>query len=502
MYMKQWLFISLFSHKVQVSRAMEIERKLLRLLHGQKTRTRLSEIHAHFLRHGLHGSNLLLAHFISICSSLNKSDYAYGVFSQIQNPSILVFNAMIKCYSLLGPAMESLRFFSSMKSRGIWADEYTYAPLLKSCSSVCDLRLGECVHGEVIRTGFHRFGSIRIGLMELYASGSKMGDAKKVFDEMRDKDVVVWNVMIRGFCNVGDVDTGLNLFRQMTERTVVSWNSMISSLSQCGRDRDALEQFCEMRDQGFDPDEVTVVTVLPICARLGVTDVGKWIQSFVESNGLFHDFTSVGNALLDYHCKCGELETAVSLFKQMQRKNVVSWNTMISGSAVNGKGELGIDLFNEMINEGVITPNVATFLGVLACCSYTGRVDRGRELFALMRERFNLEPRTEHYGAMVDLLSRSGRIREAFEFLRVMPVEANAAMWGSLLSACRSHGDVELAEIAAMELVRIEPLNSGNYVLLSNLYAEEGRWEDVEKVRTLMKQKCLRKSAGQSTVAF
>jgi hypothetical protein len=101
---------------------------------------------------------------------------------------------------------------------------------------------------------------------------------------------------------------------------------------------------------------------------------------------------------------------------------------------------------------------------------------------------------------MVDLMSRSGRIREAFEFLKDMPVEANAAMWGSLLSACRSHGDVKLAEVAAMELVRIEPGNSGNYVLLSNLYAEEGRWEDVEKVRALMKKKSLRKPSGQSTI--
>ncbi|KAL9305517.1 Pentatricopeptide repeat-containing protein [Arabidopsis thaliana] len=479
---------------------MEIERKLLRLLHGHNTRTRLPEIHAHLLRHFLHGSNLLLAHFISICGSLSNSDYANRVFSHIQNPNVLVFNAMIKCYSLVGPPLESLSFFSSMKSRGIWADEYTYAPLLKSCSSLSDLRFGKCVHGELIRTGFHRLGKIRIGVVELYTSGGRMGDAQKVFDEMSERNVVVWNLMIRGFCDSGDVERGLHLFKQMSERSIVSWNSMISSLSKCGRDREALELFCEMIDQGFDPDEATVVTVLPISASLGVLDTGKWIHSTAESSGLFKDFITVGNALVDFYCKSGDLEAATAIFRKMQRRNVVSWNTLISGSAVNGKGEFGIDLFDAMIEEGKVAPNEATFLGVLACCSYTGHVERGEELFGLMMERFKLEARTEHYGAMVDLMSRSGRITEAFKFLKNMPVNANAAMWGSLLSACRSHGDVKLAEVAAMELVKIEPGNSGNYVLLSNLYAEEGRWQDVEKVRTLMKKNRLRKSTGQSTI--
>lgn len=387
-----------------------------------------------------------------------------------------------------------------MKSRGIWADEYTYAPLLKSCSCLSDLRIGKCVHGEVIRTGLHRLGSIRIGVVELYASSGRMGDAQKVFDEMPERNVVVWNLMIRGFCDSGDVERGLRLFRQMSERSVVSWNSMISSLSKCGRDREALDLFCEMIDQGFDPDEATVVTVLPISASLGVLDTGKWIHSTAESKGLVEDFITVGNALVDFYCKSGDLETATSIFRKMKQRNVVSWNTMISGSAVNGKGKVGIDLFDTMIEEGEVAPNEATFVGVLACCSYTGRVEKGEELFGLMTEKFKLEPRTEHYGTMVDLLSRSGRIREAFEFLKSMPVNANAAMWGSLLSACRSHGDIKLAEVAAMELVRIEPENSGNYVLLSNLYAEEGRWEAVEKVRTMMKKKSLRKSTGQSTI--
>eukprot|EP00257_Ricinus_communis_P013014 XP_015570359.1 pentatricopeptide repeat-containing protein At1g09190 [Ricinus communis] len=288
----------------------EIERKILKLLHGHNTRTQLRQIHAHFLRHGLDQLNHILAHFISVCGSENKMPYANRVFLQSVNPNILPFNAMVKGYSLCGPFEESLSFFSSMKRRGIWPDEYTFAPLLKACSSLYDLKLGQCIHKDVIMIGFECFCSIQIGVVELYANCGLLEDSKKVFDEMRERDSIVWNLMIRGYCRRGDVNMGLYLFRKMSERSVVSWNIMISCLAQSGRDSEALRLFHEMQDEGFKPDEATVVTVLPICARLEAVSVGQWIQSYAESTGLYGDFVSVGNALVDFYSKCGMLETA------------------------------------------------------------------------------------------------------------------------------------------------------------------------------------------------
>ncbi|KAJ0078712.1 hypothetical protein Patl1_22376 [Pistacia atlantica] len=421
--------------------SIEIERKILRLLHGHKTRTQLTQIHAHFLRHGLHHSNQILSHFVSVCESLN--------------------------------------LFSAMKSRGIWPDEYTFSPLLKACVSVSDVRDGQCVHGEVIRSGFECFGSVRIGVVEL--------------------DVIVWNLMIRGFCKRGDVETGLHLFREMSERSVVSWNSMISYLSQSGMDSEALKLFHEMRDQGFELDEATIVSVLPVCARLGAVDVGEWIHSYAKSSGLYQNIVSVENALVDFYCKCGILETARKIFSEMPKKNVISWNAMISGLAFNGRGELGVEFFEQMMTEG-LTPNPTTFLGVLTCCAHAGMVEKGWELFASMTERHHVEPNLEHYGCMVDVLGRSGCVREAYDLITSMSIRPNATLWGALLSACRTHGDVELAEHAVKELINLEPWNSGNYVLLSNIYAEEGKWDGVEKVRVLMREKSIKKSPGESAI--
>lgn len=324
-----------------------------------------------------------------------------------------------------------------------------------------------------------------------------MNDANNVFDEMLDRDVVVWNLMIHGFCKLGDLEMGLKLFKQMDRRSVVSWNLMISCLAQSKKCEKALELFREMLKQDFEPDDATLVSVLPVCARLGSVDVGEWIHSYANSKGLLGEVISVGNSLVDFYCKCGNLEAAWSVFNEMKKKNVVTWNAMISGLGYNGKGELGVDLFEEMVKEGV-TPSDSTFVGVLACCAHAGLVDRGRELFNSMSLKFKLSPKMEHYGCFVDLLGRCGNVREAYDLIRTMSLMPNAALWGALLSACRTYGDREVAEIAAKELVRLEPWNSGNYVLLSNVYAEEGKWDEVEKVRVSMQGGGVKKIPGQS----
>ncbi|KAJ4968791.1 hypothetical protein NE237_015492 [Protea cynaroides] len=477
----------------------EAERRILRLLHGHSTRTQVTQIHAHFLRHHLHQSNLLLSHFVSVCGSLHRMPYANLVFLQTQNPNLLLFNSMIKGYSISGPSMQSLHLFSLMRSRGIWPDRFTFAPLLKSCSNLPDLNLGRGVHAEIVALGFESHPPIQIGLVELYSSHDAMEDAEQVFDAMSQREVVAWNMMIRGYCNRGDVHLGLHFFNQMEERSVVTWNSMIASLARSGKDNDALKLFREMWDNGFDPDDATLVTVLPVCARLGVYDVGRWIHSFADSKKLSRDVVSLGNSLVDFYCKSGDTETAHRVFNEMPQKNVVSWNAMISGLAFNGQGELGVDMFEEMKKQDM-APNHATFIGVLACCSHAGFVQRGHELFNSMLTEHKLEPVLEHYGCMVDLLGRNGCVKEAYGLITSMPMKANAALWGALLSACRTHGNLQLAECAAMELINLEPHNSGNYVLLSNIYAEAGRWDEVENIRLLMKGKSVKKAPGHSLI--
>lgn len=388
-----------------------------------------------------------------------------------------------------------------MRHRGIWPNEFTFSPLFKASSNILDFRFGQGLHAEVIVMGFECFSKIRFGLVEFYCKCGRMEDARKVFDAMFNRDVIVWNLMLSGFCKTGNVELGFRFFRGMTERTVVSWNSMISGLAQCGWDREAMKLFQDMRYEGFDPDETTVVIILPICARLGEDDgVGEWIHSYAKSTGLFLGFISVGNSLIDYYCKRGVLERAFSVFRDMPRKNVVSWNAMISGQAYNGNGERGIALFDEMINEHGVTPNDATFVAALSCCSHAGLVNRGGDLLSSMVSNYGIHPKLEHYGCMVHLLGRGGCLKEAYDLTKAMPIKPNAAIWGSLLNACRHFDDIELAVLAAKELIEVEPWNSGNYVLLSNLYAEKGHWNEVENIRLFMKKNSLQKEPGQSMV--
>lgn len=351
--------------------------------------------------------------------------------------------------------------------------------------------------GEILRRGFGRFGSIRIGVVELYVCCEKMEDAHKVFDEMPHRDVVVWNLMIRGFCKMGNVDLGLCLFRQMSERSLVSWNTIISCLAQNGRDVEALKLFQEMEEHGFEPDEVTVVTMFPVCSRLGTLDVGQRLHSYASSKGDLVDSTRVGNSLVDFYCKCGNTEMAYNIFQKMTCKSVVSWNTIILGFALNGKGEFSIDLFMEMERENM-KPNYATFVAILTACVHSGLLEKGRELFSSMAEEYEIQPKLEHFGCMVDLLGRGGCVEEAHNLIKSMPMQPSATLWGALLGACRTHGNLKLAEVAVKELISLEPWNSGNYVLLSNILAEEGKWEDVENVRRWMRELSVKKAPGRS----
>ncbi|KAL5701667.1 hypothetical protein ACHQM5_026981 [Ranunculus cassubicifolius] len=476
----------------------EVQRRIHHhLQHTTTTRTRLRQIHAQIIRHNLHQSTPILTQFITVCGTLHQISYAHSIFLNTQYPNHSIFNSLIKAYSLSSPSKEPLHLFSLMKTRGIYPDQLTFAPLLKCCTNISNLNFGKRVHAEIIRVGFESFNSVQIGLVELYTGCDRIEDAKRMFDVMLHRDVVVWNIMIRGLCRKGNVEMGVELFGQMNERSIVTWNTMIAGLAQGGRYNEALQIFHEMQKEGFDPDDATLVTVLPLCGRLGNAELGSWIHSYACSRRLFPKIVQVGNSILDFYFKCGDVETASRVFDEMPRKSVVSWNTMICGLGHNGMGKVGVEVFEEMRRQRVDL-NHSTFVGALSCCVHAGMVEKGREFFNLMVQKCRLKPRIEHYGCMVDLLGRAGCIKEAQELIISMPMKPNAAIWGALLSACRTHGDLELAECAAKELIHLEPWNSGNYILLSNIYAELGKWHDVENTRVLMKEKQIVKVTGQS----
>lgn len=357
--------------------------------------------------------------------------------------------------------------YHQMQLAGVKPNLATVVTVLPACAHLSSLQQGKRFHSYIIRSGL-------------------------------DSHVSVANSLIDMYCKCKDIEAAHILFYEMPKRDVVSWSVMISGYAQSGLGREALRLFCQMRLTDIKPNSATIISVLPACAQLAGLHQGKCIHASIIRNGFDSDI-SVGTALLTMYAKCGSIELARRLFEKMRVRDVVSWSAMITGYGMHGYSEEAIMLFSDMKREGM-KPDHVTFIGVLSACSHTGLVDKGWQYFDSMKREYFITPRVEHYACMVDLLGRAGQLDEAYNFIKRMPVEPDASVWGSLLGACRIHRNIELVKCVSEHLIELEPENIGNYVLLSNIYAASGRWDDVAKVRTILKGKGLKKSPGCSWI--
>ncbi|GJN05113.1 hypothetical protein PR202_ga22718 [Eleusine coracana subsp. coracana] len=409
-----------------------------------------------------------------------------------------LLNAAVKALSDSSPPL-AFRVLSSL--RRIHApDRLSFLPLVSCAAS---LPLLSALHGLLLRLGFLFHHAISLALLKPYP----LQYARVLFDEMpqRNRCTVAYNTLITVHLKAKDIRAARHLFDEMqrfkrSRRSVVSWNAMIAGCTWCDRDDMAVWCFERMVEEGeVEPDDGTLAAVLPACGRTGNVGAGRWAHEFAWKAGMMDRMVHVANAVMDMYCKCGDVGSARVVFESMQHRSVVTWNTMIAGCSLNGHGAEGIKLFQEMSGHG-LEPNAVTFLGVLGCCAHAGAVDVGREIFQSMQCDYGIEPVIEHYGCMVDLLGRSGLLEEAHALIREMPMKPNPAIWGALLSACRAHAGLGIAEVALKELIDLEPWNSGNYVLLANLFAETERWEEAGEVRRLMRKMSVNKAPGQSLI--
>ncbi|KAJ4705286.1 Pentatricopeptide repeat-containing protein [Melia azedarach] len=249
-----------------------------------------------------------------------------------------------------------------------------------------------------------------------------------------------------------------------------------------------------MREEGVVPDNVAMVSVVNACAKLGAMHKARFIHDFIAGNKFPLDVI-LGTAMIDMYAKCGSVKSAREIFDGMRKKNVISWSAMIAAYGYHGQGKKALELFPMMLSSGVL-PNRITFVSLLYACSHIGLVEEGLQLFSSMQDDFSIVPDVKHYTCMVDLLGRAGRLSEALKLIESMSVEKDEGLWGALLGACRIHKNVDLAEMAAKSLLELQPQNPGHYVLLSNIYANAGRWQDVAKIRDLMTQRRLKKVPG------
>ncbi|XP_031477632.1 pentatricopeptide repeat-containing protein At1g77170, mitochondrial [Nymphaea colorata] len=380
--------------------------------------------------------------------------------------STFLCNNVIRSYVRLGAPRLAFSTFIRMNHVGVSPDNYTFPAILKATTQIFALREGRAIHGVAMKIGLDTDVFVESGLIHLYAKFGEFDDAHQVFDES-------------------------------PHRKLGSWNAIISGFVQGGRSHEALSMFFELGRSGLVPDDVTIVSVVPACASLGDLDLASQIHGCAVKLCLTESEVLTQNALVDMYGKCGRMDLARKMFDEMPQRNVSSWTSMIVGLAVNGLATDALRCFEQMLIAGV-RPNHVTFVGVLSACVHAGLVDEGLNYFDEMVHGHKMVPMMQHYGCMVDLLGRAGRLQEAKEMIESMPMKPNVVIWGALLGACEKHTSVDIGEWVARHLLELEPDSDGVYVVLSNIYASANMWEDVQSTRRKMKEGSVAKTPGFS----
>jgi pentatricopeptide repeat protein len=375
-------------------------------------------------------------------------------------------------------------------------------PALAACARLPSaVAEAEQIHALLVKSGGSRAVShvqAFTSLIRAYARLGRVCDARKVFDGMADRTVVTWNVLLDALIRDGDLDAAWEVFVKMPQRNAVSWNTIISGFARNGWAPVAVDLFIEMTvAYGLAPDEATMVGFVSAVRDIGLLAIGKSAHGYVLRREFSLD-GPLGVALVSMYTRCGSMGAAHSCFLSVTTKNVEHWTSLIAGFAAHGQPENALRLFVEMRQVG-IEPNGVTFVAVLSACSHGGLVDEGFKYFDLMRS-MGIRPMIQHYGCLVDLLGRAGFLKEAFNLASNLPEDPGFVIWSSLLAACRSHGNVEMAELTASKLAEAKPSHGSSYVLLSNTYARAEQWEDSKRTRRRMEEHRVAKKPGLSWI--
>lgn len=346
-------------------------------------------------------------------------------------------------------------------------DTFTFSFVLKACERVKAQSKCKEVHGFVIRCGYKRDVVVCTNLIRSYAGNGLIWDARKVFDGMLERDLV-------------------------------SWNSMISCYSQAGFHHEALKIYNMMKNENVGLDGFTLVSLLSSCAHLGALNIGVQMHKIAREKG-FVESVFVGNALIDMYAKCGNLDAALIVFDRMQKRDVLTWNSMIVGYGVHGRGDEAIYFFRQMINAGV-QPNSITFIGLLCGCSHQGLVEEGVKYFYNMSSKFNIKPGIKHYGCLVDLFGRAGKLENALEVIRTSPTHEDPVLWRTLLGSCKIHKNVHIGEIAMRNLVQLGASNAGDCILLATIYIGVNNADGVARMRKMIKSRGIKTTPGWSWI--
>lgn len=427
------------------------------------------QIHGLCARTGFEWFPVVANSIMGMYSRCGRITEAAQMFDLMPIRSLISWNAMIAGYALEGMGDQSLLLFQKMEKQGEIPDDFTFTSTLKACSSLGAIEEGTQIHAYLITRGFpFSVQAIVSGaLVDLYVKSGCLFEARKVFDQLEQKSVISWSALILGYAQQGNLKEAMDLFRQL-------------------------------RESNIQVDGFVLSSMISVFADFALVEQGKQMHCYTAKFPSSKE-KSVANAMVDMYLKCGFIEEAERVFKEMPERNVISWTVMITGYGKHGLGREAICLFKKMKLEDV-EPDGVTYLALLSACSHSGLVEESREYFSILCGDRRIKPQVEHYACMVDILGRAGCLKEAKELICNMPLKANIGIWQTLLSACRVHGELEMGREVGDMLLGLDGKNPVNYVMLSNIYADAGYWRESEKVRESVKLKGLKKEGGCSWV--
>ncbi|PSS10219.1 Pentatricopeptide repeat-containing protein [Actinidia chinensis var. chinensis] len=425
------------------------------------------QLHSILVKMGIKLDPFVSVGLIDMYSKCDLLKEARMVYNSMPNKDLIAFNAMISGHSQNGEHVEAIHHFADIYKNEIGFNQTTLFTILNSAASLQAVNICKQVHALSVKSGFQSDVYVINSLIDSYGKCSHAEDAARVFEE----------------CPFGDL---------------ASFTSMITAYAQYGQGEEAIKLYLKMQDMEIKPDPFVCSSLLNACANLSAYEPGKQIHVHVLKFGFISD-TFAGNSLVNMYAKCGSVDDAGRAFSEIPERGIVSWSAMIGGLAQHGHAKQSLNLFNEMLEDG-ISPNHVTLVNVLCACNHAGLVTEAKNYFESMKELFGVEPTQEHYACMIDLLGRAGKLDEAMDLVNKMPFEANASIWGALLGAARIYKNIELGQHAAEMLFTLEPEKSGTHVLLANIYASSGKWENVAKVRRRMKDSNVKKEPGISWI--
>ncbi|KAG5515759.1 hypothetical protein RHGRI_036717 [Rhododendron griersonianum] len=423
------------------------------------------QLHSRVVKDGFDSDLTTRTALMVVYSKSSEMDDALRLFYTMRGVwNVVSWTAMISGYLQNGGVEQAVNLFCQMRREGVRPNHFTYSTALTAHPTASLFQ----IHAQVIKTNYEKSPSVGTALLDAYIKIGHTSEAAKVFVLIEEKDIVSWSAMLGGYAQLGDTEGAIKVFLQLAK-------------------------------DGVRPNEFTFCSVVNACASpIAAVEQGKQFHASSIKSG-YNNALCVSSALVTMYAKRGNIVSANEVFKRQRERDLVSWNSMISGYAQHGYGKKALKVFEEMRFRKMEMDGV-TFIGVISACTHAGLVVEGERYFNMMVKDHFINPTMEHYSCMVDLYSRAGMLGKAMDLVNMMPFPAGATIWRTLLAACRVHLNVDLGKLAAENLISLQPLDSAAYVLLSNVYAAAGNWKERAKVRKLMDERKVKKEAGYSWI--